>query len=604
MLAAAGAALLVLWTLPASAADAVLSGTIASPEGEAMSGVTVSAKAEGATITTSVFSDAKGHYVFPPLTPGKYRVWAQARSFDTGRAEIDLAAPARHDFTLAHLADFERQLTGDQLLAALPEATEQDKRLKRLVHNNCSGCHTPSYILQHRFDAAGWTAVMDLMKQANVAGIFQPEAKPNAIIDFHEKELAQYLARARGPGESSMVFKLRPRPAGEAARAVIREYDVPVDPGADSPVRYVINDGSDWTQGTPSGLEGGHGLHDAWADLDGNLWFTDNSANPSLTVGRIDAATGALKTFKVAGLNGLSAGAHGMTRDAQGILWFNVGPTTIPNHGGLARLDPKTGKIDVFVPPASMSGTGGATTVDVDGTGKVWSSAPDGALRFDPATQQFTAFKSPSFKTPHGTGITYGLAADRDGNGWWAQMALDIVDTSDLTAGKAVAIEIPPVEAQKTLITPAEQKLYDGFSQLDFNTPFPWGEGPRRMGADKNADVVWVCDFWGGNLARIDTHTRQVTLVPIPHGEVQYPYHATIDREHRVWVNMMNSDQVMRYDPRNGSFTFFDLPTLGTEARYVSLLERDGGITVVVPEFRPMKIAVMTIRSEKEMAGR
>jgi hypothetical protein len=82
---------------------------------------------------------------------------------------------------------------------------------------------------------------------------------------------------------------------------------------------------------------------------------------------------------------------------------------------------------------------------------------------------------------------------------------------------------------------------------------------------------------------------------------VQYPYHATIDRNHDVWVNMMNSDQVMRYDPKRGTFTFFDLPTLGAETRYVSLLERDGAMEVVLPEFRPMKIAVMTFRSEKDM---
>ena len=41
-----------------------------------------------------------------------------------------------------------------------------------------------------------------------------------------------------------------------------------------------------------------------------------------------------------------------------------------------------------------MSPTGGATTVDFDGKGKIWVSAPDGALRFDPATETFTEFKS------------------------------------------------------------------------------------------------------------------------------------------------------------------------------------------------------------------
>ena len=43
-----------------SAADAILSGSIKSPAGEAMGGVMVSAKAEGGTITTTVLTDEAG----------------------------------------------------------------------------------------------------------------------------------------------------------------------------------------------------------------------------------------------------------------------------------------------------------------------------------------------------------------------------------------------------------------------------------------------------------------------------------------------------------------------------------------------------------------
>jgi len=46
------------------------------------------------------------------------------------------------------------------------------------------------------------------------------ERKVNAVLERNQKELAAYLARARGPGESSMKVKLRPRPSGEAARVV------------------------------------------------------------------------------------------------------------------------------------------------------------------------------------------------------------------------------------------------------------------------------------------------------------------------------------------------------------------------------------------------
>lgn len=47
----------------------------------------------------------------------------------------------------------------------------------------------------------------------------------------------------------------------------------------------------------------------------------------------------------------------------------------------------------------------------------------------------------------------------------------------------------------------------------------------------------------------------------------------------------------------------FDLPTRGTEARYVSLLEKDGKMEVVVPYSRTSKVAVMTFRSDADMAA-
>ena len=55
----------------ALAADHLLTGAISSPSGEKLAGVTVSAKQEGTTITTSVYTDESGNYYFPPLAAGK-----------------------------------------------------------------------------------------------------------------------------------------------------------------------------------------------------------------------------------------------------------------------------------------------------------------------------------------------------------------------------------------------------------------------------------------------------------------------------------------------------------------------------------------------------
>src|SRR5262249_22045775 len=199
-----------------------------------------------------------------------------------------------------------RQLPGDLMLAGLPEETPDDVRMKRLVRNNCTGCHTPSYTLQHRFDEAGWNAIIELMKRVNVYGAVLADRAPNGILELHQKELAAYLARARGPGESAFKIKQRPRPSGEAARAVIKEYDVPIDPDVSAPYNVVTNNGSDWSLGTPSGVMPGYGVHDAWLDFDGNLWFTSNVPTRQLTLGRIDTRTGTVTPFKVAGANGLA----------------------------------------------------------------------------------------------------------------------------------------------------------------------------------------------------------------------------------------------------------------------------------------------------------
>ncbi len=596
--------LLSFVAIPVQAADVLLGGTVTSFMGEKMGGVTVSAKPEGGTITTTVYTDKAGHYYFTPLPEGKYRVWAQALGFQTAKSEVDLSENKSQGFKLKHISDPEqlfRQLPGNLALDALPEGSEHDKRMKQLVRNGCTGCHTASYPLQHRFDEAGWNAIIELMKNANVYGSYvAKDRKPSGILDFHQKELAVYLARARGPGSPPLKVKLSQRPSGEAARVMIREYDLPLDPDAGLPANYVQNDGTDWSLGTPSTMIPGWGVHDAWLDDAGNVWFTCNIPNRRTSLGRVNTQSGEVKLFYIPANSGLAAQSHGMTRTPDGMIWLNINP----GRGGLARLDPKTEKIDVFIPPEGMSPTGGATTVDYDGKGRIWVSAPDGALRFDPDTQKFTEYKTVTYKTPNGTGITYGAAGDRSGNGYWAVMIHDIIGVGDGRtpageAGKSSEIQLAPVKSEMARVTPEARKVYATYSQPDFNNPLPYSQGPRRMGTDKNADVLWVGNSWGASLARIDTLTREVTYVPLP-GRMQ-PYHVHVDSQHRPWTNLWGADRVMRYDLATKTWTAFDLPTRGAEPRYISVHEKEKQMQIVVPYFRARKIAVMTLRSESEI---
>src|SRR5712671_7722785 len=182
-LLASVAGLVVGFAAGGASADQLLTGAITSASGQKLEGVLVSAKKEGSTITTSVYTDQNGEYFLPAMADGKYDVWAQTLGFQTAKGAVDLSATKHQDLQLAAITDAEeriRQLPPEMLAAALPEEAEADANIKRIFHNQCTGCHTPGYVLQFKFDEAGWNKVINLMKF--IPNYPTPDRKPNAII--------------------------------------------------------------------------------------------------------------------------------------------------------------------------------------------------------------------------------------------------------------------------------------------------------------------------------------------------------------------------------------------------------------------------------------
>ena len=105
MLLASAAGLVVAgFAATTASADQLLSGSIASTAGQKLEGVLVSAKKEGSTITTSVYTDLNGDYFFPAMADGKYQVWAQTLGFQTAKDAVDLSATRHQDFKLAAIS--------------------------------------------------------------------------------------------------------------------------------------------------------------------------------------------------------------------------------------------------------------------------------------------------------------------------------------------------------------------------------------------------------------------------------------------------------------------------------------------------------------------
>ena len=173
---------------------------------------------------------------------------------------------------------------------------------------------------------------------------------------------------------------------------------------------------------------------------------------------------------------------------SDGNVYFNASPRIAYLDGDLGIVDTKAQKVEAIKVPEGYSGVSG--WLSYDGKGRIWTaSGPQrdngGALRFDPKTKQFTMFKNPTAK------MTYGVAGDADGNGWWTGVDDDIMLYSD-AKDQAHEIKLP---AQP----PAEYVQPGDFAEGEV-IPQPGIGGkqsPRRPSADHNSTAVWIPNFYG-----------------------------------------------------------------------------------------------------------
>jgi len=556
-----------------------LTGAVKSASGTPLEGVAVSAQAPGVPITTSVYTNADGRYFFPPMKAGRYDVWAQAIGLERVDATADLAAkPTRLDFTMKETTDLVPQLSGYQVVAALPEDTVVHRRGKVLFQKNCTYCHETSTALRDRFDQHGWEAIVSAMSSG-----FSRNPKP---LTPAQKELAAYLTEMRGPGPSPMrpiVF----RPRGEATLPVTYEYDVAFADGG-----YSAHNGSDWRYGQASSAGGGGAIHDAALDWDGNFWFTSNRASTNRTVGRVDGKTGKTTDFGVPIGEGRMAQSHGMLLAADGRVYFNASPRIAYLDGDLGIIDTHAQQVDTVRPPDGMTLVSG--WLGNDAKGNIWTAsgatkAPGaGALRFDPRTRTFTQFKSPT------AGMTYGVAGDADGNGWWMGVDDDIIVHAD-GQGQVHEIRLPP--------TPPAEYVKPGDFAENEAIPQPGIGGkqsPRRPYADLKGTALWVPNFYGNTLVRIETRTSAVKYYAVPYPAIN-PYEAAVDSQHKVWVTFQNSDEMGRFDPETGSWTLYSWPTRGMAQRQNHMLERGGVLQFISASGPAHRVGRMVMRTERDL---
>ena len=552
VLAGPGAATVATQDAVGATSAAGLIGTVHGPDGAPLGGIAVYAKGVDKTITTTVFTGEQGEYVFPALAPGPYRLWAQAVGFETSRAAVTLRADQRavQAFALRTIADVAPQLSEAEWMAALPVRTRQQRRMKEILRVNCAMCHSIASILQHRHDEPGWLALVDQMAQFN-------RANRRPTVEFHKAELAHYLASVRGPDSPPLEFSILPRPAGAAARVVFTQYDIPLENAADG---MVVLDGNDWSEGRAT--HRGYLNHDVVVAPDGNVWLTAFPP-PDKTLYRIDIATGQVTWYAVAAADGQG------TRNSHGIVVGDTGRIYFTAGNALGRVDPETDTFELLAPPPEIAGPV-AQDLDLAPDGAIWATTRQGAYRFDPAANRWDRYGSVN---PF-DGATYGVAADAGGNGWWTQFNANRLGKADPRTGMTFEVLLrPPWRLdQEDTRTPEDIAFYRSIGALAEGgdggiNMIPGAMAPRRMGSDKNGEFLYVANFNGENVVRIDTETLATKYYRLP--IESHPYRVVVDGHHDAWVSMMGDDWLLKLDARTEQWSMYQLPVLNCDNRYV-----------------------------------
>jgi virginiamycin B lyase len=498
-------------SLEGNDARAGLRGQVSSAAEGPMEGVVVSAQREGAPITVSVVSDARGTYRFAAarLAPGRYAIRIRAAGFDlegSAEAEVRAGGATARDLHLVKAKDLAAQLTNAEWMASMPGAAQEKRALL-----NCVACHTLERVVRSKYTAQQFIEVVLPRMQAYVnqsmpgapqirKGERLMEERGDQRVQIY-KELGDFLAKINLSASPTWTYELKAfaRPKGEATRVVYTEYDLP---------RKLAQP------------------HDVILDGKGHAWY---SSFGEQKIGRLDIASGAVKEYDIAiSKPDYPTGVLALRGDREGNLWLGN-----MYQASIARFDPATEKFRHFVPPVedNLSSTqlNQVSPWNSGVDGKVWAqnSGFAGVHRFDIVTgkgETWAPFKDS--KEPHNI---YDVISDSRNNAFFTDFRQQNIGRIDAKTGAVTLYETPTK-----------------------------GSSPRRGSMDSQ-DRLWFGEYRGHNIGMLDTRTGVIREWPVP-TPYSAPYDVMLDSDGHAWTGSMTTDRIARLDTRDGTFVEYLLP--------------------------------------------
>ena len=277
--------------------------------------------------------------------------------------------------------------------------------------------------------------------------------------------------------------------------------------------------------------------HDVAPARDGGVWYT---AQRSGALGWLDPATGKTKHIAL----GKDSAPHGVIVGPDGAPWI-----TDSGLNAIVRVDPVTEKVTEFPLPEGTP-YANLNTASFAADGVLWFTGQTGFYgRLDPNTGKVEVFDAPRGRGP------YGIATTPDGNVYYASLAGSHIARIDTKTGQAIVIE-PPTSAQgaRRVWADSRSRIWVSewnsgqVSRYDPNTS-QWrtwrlpGDAPQTYAVyvdDK--DIVWLSDFGANAVLRFDPEAERFTAIPLP--GANSAVRQILGRPGEVWLPLSGVDKL------------------------------------------------------------
>ncbi|HJZ71032.1 MAG TPA: amidohydrolase family protein [Vicinamibacterales bacterium] len=524
--------------------DIALTGLVTAADEGPLEGVLVGAKKTGSTITTTVVTDQSGRYRFPRarLEPGKYDVRIRATGYDLDAPSAPTIVAAKTttaDLKLRKAKDVAAQLSNAEWLASFPGTDAQKASIR-----GCTHCHTLERVARTKYTADQFVAVIERMSTypqlsfpMKIQKLVAPRIGGGPISPEQQhaawRRQAEYLATINlsAAPQWNYQFKILPRPTGKATQVIYTEYDLP--------------------QRTRQ-------PHDVIVDSTGTAWYASFGEQ---ILGKLDPKTGQIIEYEIPTLKEAApTGILGVRFDRDENPWLGM-----QFQGGIAKFDRKTETFETWSLPPDLNGPHvqinqvSPDRAHVDG--RVWlqDAGTYTVLRLDPKSGRFDVFEPYKIPRPN----VYDVIPDSKNNGYFLVLGAEDVGRIDAKSGDIKIFKTPTARSgPRRGMMDAQDRLWFGENNGDrigmFDTrtekfqewpaPTP-GFYPYDVTADKNGNV-WSGGEYNDRILRLDPATGRFIEYALPRAtNVRRVFVDNRTTPVTFWVGNNHAASIVRLEP-------------------------------------------------------